>query len=321
MGAQCARLRKSAPSAPTSRAAEDVSGEELLTYLRDFLGEHYRGCTIEAAEEPGLYRLKVLEELRELVKRSVPVEDLGRRLFLARSMSGQVLLTTDQEYAESHREVEFLTFYHPLVRAVKAHYEQNTAGLHPVAFVGLKSVRVKPGRYVWFLFETTITGARPERELDLIVFPEASRDPLPVEESQDLLTELIAGAEAIPSGRRQVEIDPEVGTVAQETAATRLEQRKIMRSRVNDALVERRLASLRESLERNRRIQEQRLATARERGRKESYLRGIESRIRNLESTYERRRQEIERGRNLGEELDLRGAGGLEVKRPATRKG
>ncbi len=292
-----------------------VGGEELLIYVRDFLRDHYRGCTIDEDTQPGLYRLKVSEDLRQLIIRSVPAEDLGRRQFLARSASGEVLITTDQNYAERNGSVDFLTFHHPLVRSVKGYYEEHGGELHPVAFVGLRSDRVPPGKYAWFLFETTIAGARLERELDLIVFPEGAQSPLSEEEARDVLSELSASAEAIPSGRRELQTDPGLGSFAQERAAELLAERKTRRARVNEALVENRLASLRESYERNRKIQEKRLATARQRGREASYLRGIESRIRNLEAAYEQRRQQIEIGKTLGEELLLCGAGGLEVRK------
>lgn len=290
-----------------------VGGEELLIYLRDFLKAHYPTCTIEALDEPHLYRLRVSEPLRQLVVRSVAAEDLGRRQFLTRSTAGEVTLTIDQAVAEARRDIEFLTFHHPLVRAIKAYYEEHGGEIHPVSYIALRTDRVRPGRYVWFLYETEVTGARRDRELALVVCAEGSTEPLSEEVSEELLAELIVGAVAVPSGKRTISVTAEVGHAALETLATRLEARRERKRRVNDALIENRLASLRESHQRNRRIQEQRLRTARERGRKESYLRSIEGRLKNLEATYDQRRTEVDAARVLGERFDLRAAGGLEV--------
>src|SRR5439155_19908005 len=92
-----------------------IGGPELLIYLKDFLQAHYRTCTLKEEPSAGLYTLRVTPELRQFVRDSVPSSDLGLRLFLQRSSSGEVRLTIDSELAQANQRVEFLTFHHPLI--------------------------------------------------------------------------------------------------------------------------------------------------------------------------------------------------------------
>ena len=292
-----------------------VGGRELLIYLGDFLKRHHPKCRLEELEPDRRYHLDVEPSLRQLVIQSVPGEDLGRRQFLARAMSGAITFTIDQVLANERRELEFLTFHHPLIRAVRRYYEQHGDEIHPVSYVAMESDLIPAGRYVWFLYYTEITGARPDRDLSLVVFPEGATTPLSEGISSELLTELTVRASAVPSGKRQLDVSPEVCAAAGEEIATHIDARVEERRRVNDALVENRLSSLRESHERKRRIQEGRLKTATERQRAEGYLKSIEGRIRNMEASFKERCAQIEAGRQLGRSLDLRGAGGLEVRR------
>ena len=290
-----------------------VGGEELLTYLRDFLAANYRSCTITPVESSSISTLHVDDGLREFVRQSVPGPDPLLRSFLHRSDQGDVPLTTSQEVAESNREVEFLTFYHPLIRAVSRYYETHPSELHPVSYVRLRSEAIPVGAYAWFLYIVEITGARPLKDLELVALRLSDSAVLSADDSEALLGEMLVAAESVPPARRTQRVDARLVHRAEEVLAARLEQWFVERQHLNEALVTHRLASLEQTFKRTERLREEGIRLARARGRRESYVRGLETALRNLRAAHEVTVSEVTAGRTLGKSFKLRGAGVVEV--------
>ncbi|MFN8545523.1 MAG: SNF2-related protein [Candidatus Binatia bacterium] len=288
-------------------------GEDLLNYIRDFLTDHHRDCAIEEEIADRMYRLRVSDSLRQLVRASVPSHDLGLRLFLTRSQSGTLRLCIDPEMAQSDHHADLLTFHHPVIRAISKYYDQHTQELHPISYVRVRSMVVPPGRYAWFLFQTEVTGARPERDLEIVGFSLDGGDPLSTDASEELLNALLLDSETVAPSARKGSVSADLIRRAHDVLTARLYERFERRKRTNDALVNNLLASLRESHERTVRLRKEQIAVARERGRKETYIRGRETGLRNLEDAHQRRIAEVEATRTLGKSFDLRGAGVAEV--------
>jgi superfamily II DNA or RNA helicase len=290
-----------------------VGGPELLVYLQEYLRAHQPQCKLQADGAPDLYRLVVTEDLRLFAREAIPSDDLGLRLFLARSNRGEIVFTTSSEVARDNRKLEFLTFHHPLIRAISKYYDQHRTELHPVSHVRLATQEVPPATYVWFLYLVEITGVRPVRDLECVAVECTSGIVLDVDRSEGLLTEMIARSDAVPAPQRGLPIPEAVIQKADEVLVHRLEARFRDRRRANEALVVNQLASLEESFKRNQRLRQERIAMAKMRGRKESYIRGLETGLRNFEVAHAARLREVEAGRKIGKSFSLRGAGLVEV--------
>lgn len=290
-----------------------LSGEELLLYLRDFLIAHHPACVIKETDVQGLYVLRLDEGLRAFVREAIAPGDLGLRLFLQRSNRGEVQITTDPEQAQRNRRLEFLTFYHPLVRAVNQYYDSHSDELHPVSHVRLASSNIPRGKYVWFLYLVEITGARPLKDLEFVALNMDSKVPLEIDDTDILLSEMLSLAEPVPAAGRGPAASVDLIQRADEVLSVRLDDRFKERQRYNEALVANQLASIEETFKRNVRIREERIETAKTRGRRESYIRGLETGLRNLEEAHQTKIREIESGRSLGKSFFLRGAGLVEV--------
>jgi hypothetical protein len=124
---------------------------------------------------------------------------------------------------------------------------------------------------------------------------------------------MIARSDAVPAPQRGLPIPEAVIQKADEVLVHRLEARFRDRRRANEALVVNQLASLEESFKRNQRLRQERIAMAKMRGRKESYIRGLETGLRNFEVAHAARLREVEAGRKIGKSFSLRGAGLVEV--------
>jgi len=297
------------------RGRRYLSGDELLLYVQDYLAEHHRGCRIQPMDgDERVFRLRVTEGLREAVRRANPPGDRELVLFLSRSASGQAVFTTDPELAEAEPGMDLLSFYHPLVRAVNQHYADHVTELHPVSQVELRTRDVPPGTYLWLLYSTEISGARPIRDLELVAVGVESGYALDQDRCETLLWQMVSEARSVPEARRYKGVPRSVCDAAEEELVTRLNAKFEDRRRVNDALVANRLASLRETYRRNREIRLQRIREAQERRRKESYIRGLQTRLTNLDEGYRAKAQEVEAMRDLTRSFKLEGGGVVEVR-------
>lgn len=291
-----------------------VGGEELLVYVRDFLAAHHRSCTITDQPRESVYRFAFDEPFRGFLRATLAQEDAGLRSFFRRCRRNEVDITTDPVVADRDKSLDFLTFYHPVIRVIKEYYSMHPEELFPVSRVSLTYDGLKPGDYAWFLFLTEITGAKPHKELELVVIAHSTGEAVSEDESDALIWEMVQkGRTPDYSDLSNVNVSTSIIDAAHETLAARLKEEYERRQRLNEAIVDGRLASLDEGYKRNRRKREELLQRARERGRQERYIRMLEAGLRNLEEEYQRRRDEIEAGRRLGRSFQLRGAGILRL--------
>jgi hypothetical protein len=290
-----------------------VGGDELFIYLRDFLAANYRSCTLSRVEGSRRHILRVNDELREFLRQSIPATDPLLREFLRRSDRGDVPITTDQDEAEAASDVEFLTFYHPLIRAVSSYYEEHASQLHPVSYTRVRLDAVPAGAYAWFLYVIEITGARPLKDHELVALRIPDGPALSSDDSEALLAEMLVSAESMPPPLRHHRVERDVPAYADDILATRLEHWFRERQRLNDALVAHRLASLEQTFKRTETQRQRAIDVARTRERRESYVKGLETALRNLRSAHEARVREITAGKVLGKSFQLRSAGIVEV--------
>jgi superfamily II DNA or RNA helicase len=290
-----------------------VGGDELLTYLRDFLAANHRVCTITPTDSSSISSLHVDDGLREFVRQSVAGADPLLRSFLHKSDRGDVALTTSQEVAEANPDVEFLTFYHPLIRAVSRYYDTRPTELHAASYVRLRSGTIAIGVYAWFLYIVEITGARPLKDLELVALRLTDASVLSSDDSEALLGEMLVAADSVPPAQRSERVDERHVRQADDALAARLEAWFLERQRLNEALVTHRLTSIEQTFKRTQQLREDGITVARMRERRDSYIRGLETALRNLRAAHEVTVREITAGRTLGKSFKLRGAGVVEV--------
>lgn len=293
-----------------------VGGEELLIYLQDFLNAHYPGCSAQPSPQQGEYLLRFDEPFRSFLRITLPPEDAGLRAFYRRCRRDEVLFTINHEAADANKKLDFLTFYHPIIRAIKSYYAEHQEELFPVSSLRIPHQSLPIGDNVWFLFLTEITGAHPYKDLEAVVLSMSDGIPLGPDESESLLWEMIQRGESEdPTIHSAEPVLPELVNGAEEFLIERLQAKFAERKRLNESVVERRLASLEETFQRTLRKREEQLRQAHMRGHQDRIIRMREGGIRNLKADYERKKLDIEAGRLLGMSYQLRGAGLLRVTR------
>jgi len=215
----------------------------------------------------------------------------------------------------NNNQIEFLTFYHPLIVAITNYYTQHDDELHPVSHVRLLTSKFEKGVYVWFLYLVEITGARPSKELFFFVVSVNQFNVLHEDDCDRFLAEMASNAQMVPAGERGGFVLPfeRIFNMADETFVERLDKKLAQLRKANNALVSNQLASLEESFSRNINRRTVLLQKARINKRKETYIKGLETGIRNLTLTYEKKKGELEKARTLDNGFSLKGAGITEV--------
>lgn len=291
-----------------------IGGEELILYLGDFLKQHFKNCKLHQIDE-NVFMLDVNNDLKEFVRDHYEINDLSLRLFLLRSMNGSVTVTTSSKIASDNNQIEFLTFYHPLIVAITSYYSKHEEQLHPVSHVRLPTKNFKSGVYGWFLYLTDIGGARPAKDLFFVV---VALNPLKVlheDECDKFLVEMVTNAQMVAPGERggfESSLEKLI-EIADQTFIERLEKKLAQLRKANNALVSNQLASLEESYRRNVNRRQNLLEKARINKRQETYIKGLETGIKNLTLNFEKKRGEIEATRTINSGFDLKGAGIAEV--------
>jgi SNF2 family DNA or RNA helicase len=291
-----------------------LAGEELVVFIQDYLAAHHPSLFIERREQDGTYTMPVDDSLRFFVKQAIPADDLGLRLFLQRSARGTLRFIIDPEQAQEDVKLDFLSFHHPMIRAISDYYTKHQDELHPVSYLRLQSPDLEKGKYLWLLYLTEITGARPAKDLECVAARIDDGKILDEDESNAFIPLLMSSAGSVPPGERErVQVPEQIVHRVDDTAVERLNKRFQDRQRNNEALVSSWLATLDESFSRTLLVRQERLEVARSRNRKPHYIRMLEGAIRNLESDHSAKRARLEVGRRLDRSLALRGAGIVEV--------
>lgn len=291
-----------------------ITADELLLVVRDFLLGHYPGSVLSDGEG-SIRAINVTDPLRWFVRSSLGIEDAGWLEFQQRTGRGVLEFTTDSQLAQQRPSVDLLTFYHPLVRSVAKYYSENPAELHPVSAIRVASRAVPDGAYAWVVCLTEVTGARPVKELDFVLVDRRTGSEIDADAGDALFWAMLSQGTSVPVGEQR-EAGPELSAlleVAESIGIRRLNARFLERTRLNNATVDARLASLAAAHARNLATREERLELAYSRSRAPQYLRMLEGGIRKLKGVYEIKRRELEAQRTLGRSVNIEAAGIVEV--------
>jgi hypothetical protein len=277
-----------------------VTADEMRVFVTDFLQVEHPRCTLQDAKQHGCFWLTVSAELRDFLRRYNSPTDPALVDLLARVHGGGLLVAFDAEVAYANSDADLCHSQHPLVKAIRAFYDEHADRVHPVARVKVASSSAEKADYLYFVNLLEVSGARPGKYQEAIFVPVDGTEPLSRDQSEQLLAEMIVTGEdldvelELPS-----EILADLRNAADDELGRRLTERRTELVRANDALVESRLASLSASYEAKRAKKEDLLRRAESHSRKESYIRMLSGSLRNIEGDYQERRRRVEECRNV----------------------
>ncbi|MFN7992733.1 MAG: SNF2-related protein [Bryobacteraceae bacterium] len=274
-----------------------IRPEDLVRFVSDFFAHFDRRCEL-SEEGPGVYRLETSDKLARFV---VDLPDDNQKAEFSRGLhDGSLRVTFDSEVAEKDKAITFLHVRHFFIRGIVDACSHGSHSFHPVARVALSvDGKVPAGDYLYLVARATIRAAR---EQDAI---------LPVLVNLQTLTAMDEDAGELCLGRMVreggdgVPHTADAGMLGQaylaaaSLLAERFQSRREDTERVNQAFVDARLASVRESYRLKISRKQALLNNARNRNQAASYIRMLEGTIRNLQAEQQNRELEIEKLRTV----------------------
>jgi hypothetical protein len=287
-----------------------LSADELRVFVADFLETEFPRCALQPARQAGCFWLTVTSEFEAFVRQYSAPSDPGLIDLLARMHRGGFLLAFDAEAAYEYSDADLFHSQHPIARAVKGFYEEHVDRVHPAAKICVSCNNVPKADYFYVLSLLEVSGARPGRYLEAVFVPVDLESTLSPDISEELLSEMIVNGETL---EEEFELPPDMldalRAAADEELGRRLVERRTELERVNEALVETRLASLTASFEVKHQKNQELLQRAENRQQKERYIRMLRGGLRNMEADFERKRRLLEEARLLDLQLHTFAAG------------
>lgn len=299
------------------QGGEFLTATDCEQFFRGFLDAFSERATLHETRRSNVYRLHVDHELEVALKRQP--DSLARRRFLTRLGRGEVAVTFDADTAHALDDVEFLRTHHPLIKVAVDYYRKHSESLHPVSSIELESSSiVEPGTYYYGLYRVTIEGGRVRQRLEPLFVEREDGGTLggavEDEKSSLLLGEMLRQGR---NGRSAERLDcsraREVVSTAEGIFLERLEQKRKRLEDRNEARVQQQLVSLRKTHEARLRKKKELLEKARRKNYEQQYVRMVEGEIRNMNSTYEQRKAELEGERDIHHSTEFVGCGRLQV--------
>lgn len=259
-----------------------------------------------------VFALRWARELDQLLRNHLRRVDWGGVRLLSATDDDTVRFTCDPDQLDE--DVELLSEHHPLIRAIAAEYEQQPALLHPVAAVRLHTDVVTPGDYLYFLFLLTQRDAvRGGKTIEAVFI--ASDGTLVDEKHCGELLHLMTTEGATPD--EMPSISREMVDRLQDIAVNELDRRRRTRldqlRRMNNILIDNRLASMRSTHEVRRSRLQARLEKGEATGSAKRYLRMIRGNLRNIEADFEHRVTSLEQSRYADIGFSCFAAGAMEI--------
>lgn len=292
-----------------------LSAEAMRVFLEEFLQRNHPSCSLRSIDPEGVYRLKVNDQLRNQIRKAIPSDDRSLGRFLSGCSLGSIDVTFDNGVATERGELEFISNYHPIVRMIVRHYDEHSDELHPVSKIRLQTELVPPGPYLYFIYCIMTKAARSENVIEMVLVSHDRREVLGATVSDKLIDAIITQGETLED---EPTIDPSnvdaITRIANEQLGKEIQRIEENLRRVNTALIESQLESLKQSYAAKKGKKEIQLRTAETKNRAPQYIRMLRGGLRNLESEYQRKLSEIESKRDISVSYNSIAAGYLEAR-------
>jgi hypothetical protein len=288
-----------------------VTGEQLHRFLSDFI---LHACpntrlSYDSAANRGELRadtelVRCVVDFCHATETPVPILPTGHA----------VSLTFDAATAFRSPRLQFITVLHPLIGAARKYFA-GVATMNNAHHVVLRTDKLAPGLYFYFVFRLDINGSRRRSTLETLLFRDDLSEACSPDVAEQLLGEMAELGEAATGAGWEVE-PALVTNVSNAATQTFLDRKNSIRhevERTNTAFVEMRLASIWATYERSISRQKSLLDRGEREGKDERYLRLRRGTLARLEAELAAKVREIEQQRNVSDEYEEVCAGILEV--------
>jgi hypothetical protein len=226
-----------------------------------------------------------------------------------------VPITFDAQTAFDYPKCDFLNVLHPLTQAIVKHYSEDERLYSNVHIVVLNTDNLSRGYYFYFVFKLKISAARGGNTLEMVMLNAGLDEAVASDVAEEIMGEMVERGE--DSNESAYEVDKVIAEKAcREASNIFLERVGKIREQVrknNDAFVDRRLESLRNSYGKNIQAKNSQLEKALAQKQDERYIRMLKGTIKRFETELNQKQNDLNKLRALQVEYDELAAGILEV--------
>jgi hypothetical protein len=288
-----------------------IRAKDLAMFVADFLAHYDRRCEL-TEHEPDIYVLTGSEKLLQFV---IGQPDDNQKVEFCRQLNQKSLrVTFDSGAAEKDTSLTFMHVRHFFIQAIVEAYRKDEGSFHPVARIGLgQALSSSPGDYFYLVARATIHAAREQDTLLPVIVNLRTMEALDEDASESCLGRMVG--EGTETGPPSIDaaILKRTYSVAESILMERFDAKRANAERVNQAFVDARLASVRESYRLKISRKQTLLDNARNRNQTASYIRMLEGTIRNLAAEQQKREAEIDQLRTVTAEHVPIAAGVLRI--------
>jgi len=224
------------------RTKRYVTSEQLRYFIFDFFRNHCSYTRFEYDAEKKCGRIYPDSQLQRVIS------EFGKASELNRFFSSEgVEITFDSDFAFQNPHIEFLNNSHPLVHVILEYYQKAKLKFNNAYHIVLKTNKLKPGYYFYFVFRLRIRAARPSNTLEAIFVDSTLKEVYSGEDAEILLGEMIENGENAESSNFEIN-KSFLNIIYQKAKTVFLERLNKLREEVtrnNNLLVEGRIESLR----------------------------------------------------------------------------
>ena len=290
-----------------------ISAADLLVFVREFLTRYDGRSSLVPSDDPKIFTLRVGDRLLRFVQ-DLP-SDPQQFEFLRQTGGGEVRLTFDSDASENNHLLTFLHVRHPFIRGIVAHYGKSRHEFHPVSRITLREdAGCHAGQFLFLVARVNILAAR-EKSFLLPVFVNSGTASLTDDDVSETLLGRMIREGVSPAYYPALAPDhlERLHSAARESLHEGVDAYRASAERVNDALVEARLASLEQTYVSKIKKKSELLERGRQRQREPRYLRMLEREVANLEQELRARREQVSKQRVVTADFQVIAGGYLEV--------
>lgn len=291
-----------------------ITPGELELYIRDFVSREYPASVFEPADLEGCFNLRLDKEFARLVRETAR-DNATDMSFASKASYPGARVTCRAEIAYNEPAIELINGQHILVRSITAHYEAHLDRLHPVSRiqVNISEREIRDGDYIYFLYLIEQHSANPGKMLEAVFLLVSTGDVVDEDKSETLLSELVTKGETLEAIEVSGAVVDKLHQKAEGVLGERLQRRKSELERVNNDIIERRLASVEATYKAKRESVFSMLEQARSEKQDPRIIRMKESQIKNIDSKHEDTSRRIEAARRISLQWNLIAAGVVRV--------
>ncbi len=299
-----------------------ITKEELLIYLNEFLKKKFPNCVLRDTADTKIKRMYISDNFEnELIQfnshSNTALNDF--RDFISKlrlSTDKEILVTLDSELAFENRALVFLNSYHPIIQYITNYYKHNSSELFPCSAISLqRSDLIEAGKYFYFSMEFLIKGGRNYKSLSHIIVDFDGKEILSESRSSELVAEILTSGQTILLNEMLENIHLEkLVESANSIALERFTKIKNEIVSLNESTIQKQTETTKRIFEtKTRRINET-ISEIEFDPKRAKIVPALKGKLRSLERDYNYRLEEIEKRKEIEDQIELISAGFLVVK-------